>query len=115
MPTLLELQRAMRVSLLERESAEIVGSLADGVQPDRLDIYRNTIFSGLTRALRLAFPAVERLVGDEFFAGASDAFIREHLPRAAYLDLYGGEFPDFLSRFLPATSLPYLAGVARLD
>src|SRR5262245_42074197 len=99
MPTLLELQRAMRATIVQHDGSAIVESLATCLEPDRLEIYRNTIFSGLTRALRLAFPAVERLVGDEFFAGASDAFIREHLPRAAHLDLYGGEFPDFLSRF----------------
>lgn len=115
MPTLLELQRAMRASIVERDSSAIVGALAVGLAADRLDIYRNTIFSGLTKVLRLVFPAVERLVGGEFFAGAADAFISEHLPLSAYLDQYGGEFPDFLSRFPPAASLPYLVDVARLD
>jgi hypothetical protein len=115
MPALLELQRAMRASIVELDASAIVESLATGSEPDRLDIYRNTIFFALTRALRLAFPAVELLVGGEFFASAADAFIREYLPRAAYLDLYGGEFPDFLSRFPPAISLPYLADVARLE
>jgi Putative DNA-binding domain len=115
MPTLLELQRAMRASVVEGEPAAFVLSLATGVPADRLDIYGNTIFSGLTKALRLAFPAVERLVGAEFFGGAADAFIRQHLPRAAYLDQYGGEFPDFLGRFPPATSLSYLADVAALE
>jgi hypothetical protein len=97
------------------DGSAIVEPLATCLEPGRLDIYRTTIFSGLTRALRLAFPAVERPVGGEFFAGAADAFIREYLPRVAYLDLYGGGFPDFLSRFPPAISLPYLADVARLD
>src|SRR5262249_49277400 len=55
------------------------------------------------------------LVGDDFFAGAAASFIREHLPGSAYLDQYGGEFPDFLSAFPPAISLPYLADVARLE
>lgn len=115
MPTLLEVQHVMRAGLIERETAAIVASLATGVGPDRLDIYRNTIFFGLTRTLRLAFPAVERLVGAEFFDGAADVFIREHLPRAACLDQYGGEFPDFLNRFPPAASLSYLADVAWLE
>ena len=111
MPTLLEWQRAMRASLVQRDAAVIVGSLADGAAADRLDIYRNTIFSGLIRTLRLAYPAVERLVGTEFFDGAADIFIRAHLPRAAYLDQYGDTFPDFLRDFAPAASLPYLADV----
>jgi len=115
MPTLLELQRNMRAALVERDVAPIGESLIGGIGSERLDIYRNTILSGLTKALRLAFPAVERLVGSEFFESAADAFIAEHPPRAAYLNRYGDEFPDFLSRFPPAASLSYLADVASLE
>jgi len=115
MPTLRELQRAMRAGIVEHESAALAGAFSDGVGLDRLDIYRNTIFFGLTRALRLAFPAVDRLVGAEFFDGAADVFIRQHLPRAAYLDQYGDGFPEFLQHFEPAASLPYLGDVAELE
>jgi hypothetical protein len=115
MPTLLEVQRAMRAAIIEDDPAALVGALSDGIGPDRLDIYRNTIFVGLTRALRLAFPAVERLVGAEFFEGAADIFIREHLPQAAYLDQYGDAFPEFLRQFPPAASLTYLGDVAQLE
>jgi hypothetical protein len=115
MPTLLELQHAIRKSLVERESAAIARSLAAGVKVDRLDIYRNTIFSGLTKTLRLAYPAVERLVGAEFFEDAAQAFIAEHLPCSACLDQYGDEFPDFLRDLPSAASLSYLADVARLE
>jgi hypothetical protein len=114
MPKLREWQRAMRASLIARSPA-VIESLAEGVSADRLDIYRNTILTGLTRALRLAYPAVERLVGAEFFDGAADIFIRAHLPRTAYLDQYGDAFPDFLKDFTPAATLPYLADVARLE
>ncbi len=114
MQELREWQRAMRASLIAQEPA-VIESLADGVSADRLDVYRNTIFSGLTRALRLAFPAVERLVGAEFFDGAADIFIRTQLPRTACLDQYGDAFPNFLQGFAPAAALPYLADVARLE
>jgi hypothetical protein len=115
MQKLLEWQRAMRASLMEREPTLVIESLSDGVSADRLDIYRNTICSGLIRALRVTYPAVARLVGEEFFDGAADLFIRAHLPRAACLDQYGDEFADFLRDFAPAVSLPYLAEVARLE
>ena len=115
MLTLLELQRDMRAGLIERDVGPIAKSLVDGLGPDRLDIYRNTILSGLTKVLRLAFPAVERLVGSEFFESAADAFIAGHLPRAAYLNQYGDEFPFFLSHFPPAATLSYLADVASLE
>ena len=115
MPTLRELQNAMCRSLVQQDDEAVSPLLADGVAPDRLDIYRNTILSGLTKALRLSFPAVQRLVGADFFDGAARLFILEHPSRAAYLDLYGEEFPEFLRKFPPAASLTYLADVARLE
>jgi hypothetical protein len=115
MPTLLELQQDMRRSLVQRDDAAAAAWLSDPSLRERLDIYRNTFLAGLNKALRLSYPAVGRLVGTEFFDGAAQIFITEHPPRAAYLDRYGGEFPDFLQRFSPAASLAYLADVARLE
>jgi hypothetical protein len=115
MPTLLDLQQAARRGLILRESQAIGAMLADHAPPDRLDIYRNTIISGLTKALRPSYPVVERLVGTEFFDSAAQIFIQQHLPRAAYLDQYGEEFADFLQHFPPAASLAYLADVAKLE
>ncbi len=115
MTTLLDLQRAMRTSLVDRDDGAVAALLADGVTVDRLDIYRNTFVTGATRALRLTYPAIHRLVGAEFFEGAAAIFIAEHPPQAAWLDEYGAEFADFVRDFDPAASLPYLADVARLE
>ncbi len=86
MPTLLELQYAMRSSLVQDDDEAASALLAAGVALDRLNIYRNTIVTGLTKSLRLSFPAVERLVGAEFFDGAVRHFIAAYPPRAAYLE-----------------------------
>ena len=117
MPTLLEVQHAMRCSLLHHgDGAAAAFILSDGLAPEaRLDIYRNTASAALTLALRLAYPAVYRLVGGEFFEGVARIFIEEKPPRSAYLDEYGAAFPDFLASFPSAASLPYLVGVARLE
>ena len=117
MPSLREVQRAVRASVLERDDTAAAAFLvADGLIPaQRLSIYRNTFTSNLGNALRLSFPAVHRLVGAEFFDGAARVFAHERPPRGAYLDEYGAEFPDFLARFPPAASLTYLAGVACLE
>jgi hypothetical protein len=117
MPTLLDTQRAMFHALVLRDgegaASQIIG---DALSPaERLDIYRNTFFSGLTTALRISYPAVQRLVGEEFFGGAAQRFIEAHPPQTAYLNAYGAEFADFLAQFQPAASLPYLADVARLE
>jgi hypothetical protein len=114
MPTLLETQRAVRASLVDGDRAA-AAMLVEPGHADRLDIYRNTFMIGVTKALRLTYPAVHRLVGADFFDGAAAQFIAQHSPRTAYLDDYGGAYPDFLRSFPPAASLPYLADVARLE
>jgi hypothetical protein len=114
MPTLLEMQSAMR-QMLAGDKAAAAAMLSAGITSDRLDIYRNTFLVTLTRALKLSFPAVAKLVGDAFFEGAAQIFITEHPPRAAWLDQYGGDFADFLQSFAPAQSVAYLADVARLE
>jgi hypothetical protein len=115
-PSLLELQTAMRSRLLDDASPAAAALLAGALTPaDRLSIYRNTSRTALTNALRLNYPAVQRLVGEDFFAAAADIFITDEPPRMAWLDFYGAEFPEFLKRFEPAASLPYLPDVARLE
>jgi putative DNA-binding protein len=117
MPSLHELQSAFRRSLVEREDgAAATYVVGDGLAPEqRLAVYRNTFASNLANALRLSYPAVHRLVGAEFFDGAARIFAHEQPPRAGYLDEYGAEFPEFLSRFPPAASLAYLPDVALLE
>ena len=63
MPTLVEVQRAMRRSLVERDDAEAAAYiLSDGLAPGaRLNVYRNTSTAALATALRLSYPAVHRL------------------------------------------------------
>ncbi len=116
-PSLLELQRALRASLVIHDdggiSAHVVGG--DIGAGERLDIYRNAFASALTTALRLSYPAVHRIVGGEFFEGAARVFIETSPPSSACLDDYGDQFPGFLSRFEPASSLAYLPDVARLE
>jgi hypothetical protein len=114
-PTLLEVQNAIRKSLVDRDDGEAAALLAGHVPPDRLDIYRNTFIVGATNALRLSYPAVRRLVGEDFFASVAGIIIAGHPPQAAYLDQYGAELPAFLEQFPPAAQLPYLPDVARLE
>src|SRR5262249_7867346 len=66
-------------------------------------------------ALRLSFPAVQKLVGVDFFECAARVFAHERPPVTVFLDEYGSDFPDFLECFAPAASLVYLPDVARLE
>jgi hypothetical protein len=115
-PALRELQRAVYRSLVAHDDDADAYIRADGVAAAaRLCIYRNTFIGTLTNALRLSYPAVHRLVGAGFFETSARTFIEGEPPRGAYLNEYGAAFPDFLARFAAATSVPYLADVARLE
>ncbi len=115
MPALAELQHTiLRVMTANGGPSDFI--VADGLSPAaRLNVYRNTYIGTLTTALRLTYPAIHRLVGAEFFEAAAQLFIGEVPPRCAYLTMYGAEFAEFLARFPPAASLPYLAAVAHLE
>ncbi|WP_311767428.1 DNA-binding domain-containing protein [Burkholderia sp. Bp9140] len=120
-PSLAELQHIFSRNLLrdaDHDANDDIAAvvLGDGLAPQaRLNIYRNTALSVLTNALRLSFPAVQRLVGPEFFDGAARLFCGAAPPDSAWLDEYGARFPGFLARMPHAASLPYLGDVARLE
>src|SRR4051812_29625274 len=114
MPTLHETQTAFSRALLTQDCADLAPFIIEGAA-ERLNIYRNTYKMALTNALRLCYPAVHRLVGEEFFAAVAQDFIAASPPCSASLDEYGAAFPDFLARIPSAAALPYLADVARLD
>ena len=80
-----------------------------------LRVHRNTVLGALANALRLAFPAVDRLVGEAFFDRMAVEFARARPPGAPQLDEYGAEFPDFIAAFPGTETLPYLADLARFD
>ena len=117
MSTLREIQRAVARSICSPDDGEALGHIADDMTApaDRLGIYRNNAAITLVGALRIAYPAVEELVGTEFFEGAARIFIERHPPRTAYLNDYGSEFADFLGAFPAVAELPYLPDVARLE
>src|SRR5438067_1941927 len=117
MPTLLETERAFANTIMTGDCSHTAELIAPGRIPpeEAIAIYRNTCLANATRALRLSFPAIERLTGLEFFDGAAAEFYADHPPRSGCLDDYGASFPASLSAFPPAASLPYLREVASLE
>ena len=81
----------------------------------RFAVYRNNVAHSLIAALRQRFPAVERLVGAEFFGAMARVFVEAHPPETPMLMAYGAALPGFLEGFPPVARLPYLADVARLE
>jgi hypothetical protein len=88
---------------------------AGAARSERFAVYRNNVLVGRVDALRSSFPVVERLVGAEFFAAMARVHAFESPPSSPVLLEYGSEFAEFIERFEPAASVPYLADVARLE
>jgi hypothetical protein len=83
--------------------------------PPAFAVYRNTVMKGCIDALQANYPAVARLVGEEWFRAAAAVYARANPPRVPMLTEYGEGFAAFLESFPPAAELPYLPAVARLD
>jgi hypothetical protein len=81
----------------------------------RFNVYRNNVLVGLIEALKAAFPAVCRIVGDEFFSAMARVHAALEPPASPVMLEYGATFPAFIEAFEPARSVPYLSDVARLE
>jgi hypothetical protein len=81
----------------------------------RFAIYRNNVALSLIDALATRFPAVRRVVGDEFFAEAARLFVTQHPPTSRMIAFYGDTFADFLQALPACAELPYLGDLARLE
>lgn len=118
MLALREYQRTIGAGILSGYTEAAAGLIENigGIAPaDRLQIHRNTMLTALGNALALTYPAVEALVGAEFFAQTAREFVQAYPPRAALLTVYGADFPDFLGVHCLLGGLPYLSDVARLE
>lgn len=121
MLTLPELQRSFTEFVLSSPDTHVDPVLSAAVRErgvpteKRLAVYKNNVYAQLIDALRESYPAVHRLVGREFFRFAATEYILAHRSRSPTLLGYGENFPGFLGSFEPASSVPYLADVARLE
>ena len=117
MPQLADLQDQFAGALLDAR----LDTPAEVISPDgsaagkRFNVYRNNVAVSLTESLAATYPAVHRLVGDEFFRGAAGIYLRREPPQSPVMLDYGAGFAAFLDGFAPAQSVRYLGDVARLE
>lgn len=117
MPSLADIQREFARALGDRDLPP-PRPVNRGVQPSssrRFDVYRNNRAMALVEALQSKFPAVRRLVGEEYFKAAARAYIDVHPPRSPVLLQYGRRFGDFLETLPGVATAPYMGDVARLE
>ncbi|RRH99272.1 DUF2063 domain-containing protein [Mesorhizobium tamadayense] len=117
MQGLAERQQDFALALLDTTRSTPLGLVGpDGLpSPRRFAVYRNNVVAGLIETLKENYPAVHRIVGDEFFRAMSGQFATAHPPRSPIMLGYGAGFPEFIDGFEPAAALPYLADVARIE
>jgi len=112
-----ERQRNFAAALLDPDMPVPPGLVGPDREPSekRFNVYRNNVVAGLVEAMKAAFPAVCRIVGNEFFAAMARVYVGLEPPRSPVMLDYGGTFPDFIRTFEPAKSVTYLSDVARLE
>ncbi len=117
MSPLAERQRGFAAALLDADAGTPAGLVGPDGAPSarRFAVYRNNVIVGLSESLMVTFPAVCRIVGEEFFLAMARAYVVADPPRSPMLLEYGAGFADFIARFPPAAELQYLPDVARIE
>lgn len=117
MPTLAELQSGFARALRDPAvpAPRELGAGAGCGSSRRFDVYRNNMVVSLVDTLRSTFPAVYRLVGEDYFTAVAREYIVQQPPDSPVLLYYGATFGDFLEAFPSAAGVPYLGDVARLE
>jgi hypothetical protein len=117
MPSLRELQFQVMDALLSGGlppvTELIAGSHARAER--RFGVYANTVQGNFRDALQSTYPAVRRLVGEDYFCQTAREFQRHHPSRSGDLLHCGQEFPNFLAQLHADDAFTYLADVARLE
>lgn len=113
----MKLQDAFAQALLDPEQACPPGlQTCNGSDPAlRFAVHRNNVLSSLVQALADGYPVVCQLVGEPFFRAMAQCYVQQTPPTHAVLVHYGASFAEFIEGFAPASSVPYLAAVARLE
>lgn len=88
---------------------------AENGQSRRFNVYRNNRAVSLMENLQACYPAVHKLVGDEFFNAAARHYINEYPPESPVMTEYGESFGEFTAQLPGTAGIPYIADVARLE
>lgn len=94
-----------------------MGFLSSSFPEERLNIYRQTIFENMINALRITYPGIWQLIGDDCAYNVAYAYgkKKEYHPTTGCLDDFGHQFPDFLGQMPQLKHMPYLKDYASYE
>ena len=81
----------------------------------RIQVYQNNAREAFTKTLRLSYPVVAQLVGDDCFRTLARDYLRQYPSRSGDLTDFGAEFATLLHAMYEGTGFAYLSDVARLE
>jgi hypothetical protein len=117
MPSLRELQlRVMHAIQGSEPDAAAECIAAHGISPAaRLSVHADTARANFIASLVSSYPAVERLVGEDYFAQCARGFHRRHPSQSGDLQPAGRGFAQYLMELHGDDEYRYLGEVARLE
>lgn len=81
----------------------------------RVNVYRNNYKIGHEQALAAIYPAIQRIVGNEYFRYLAREYSRQYPSMSGNIHHLGKHLSQFLTTIYSLASLPYLQDVARLE
>ncbi len=106
----------MRQILEDNDAGAAALVVARGIAPvERLDIYAHNAAENFHNSLRVSFPAIVRLGGEEYFRGCARRYQRRFPSRSGDLQHVGDHFAAFLGELHRADAHRYFEDVARLE
>ena len=82
---------------------------------DLNDPYQRNYFYGHFNQLNKVFVATKKLLGEDNFNYFAQLYVKGLKSTQANMDLYGDEFPEFLSKRAELEEMPFLRGIASID
>lgn len=89
--------------------------LSAGRSEGRLSLYQSNVRANFTDSLRSTYPAIWRLVGEDYFRQVAREFQRSHPSRSGDLAHVGRGFPEYLAALHGDDQYGYLGDIARLE
>jgi len=109
MPTLLEVQRAMKRRILKQQPID--GLLHE----ERMDVYADAYVARMMEALSETYEAVKHLLGQEAFIELTESYMEAHPSHSYNLNDVGENMAEHLSKTRFVEKLPFLPDLATLE